>query len=238
MRRFVCLVAFFILSAQTPAVSPAPGSMLHLVYQWGYNTPAAESGRGTGTTSIDLMAQAADGGVMVQATDWIWNTPRARQTSVCELYANGRVNCAQPPHALSPIQLTILPLLAKGVFAKLGADGKSAWNQTYPVTAAVAPIAAGEPFLSNPYTWNFAYQFTGQGPIADAPGTMLVTSTGTFTQQGGYFRGSGQQKIAYDRSAGIPVAINDTRTHLPQRSVYSNDTVEVKLVKAATPQHP
>lgn len=228
------LLALFSLTAQTPSVSPAPGSVLHLVYQWGFNTGAAKPGPGTGTTSIDIMGPANDGGVMIQGTDWIWNTTRARQTSVCELYPNGRINCAQAPYGLSPIQLTIFPLLGQEVFQKLGSSGTGTWQQSYKVRAAVLPAAQGQPFLSNPYTWDFVYTFTGKGPIADASGTTLVTSMGTFAQEGGYFRGSGTQKIAYDPLAKIPVAISDVRTHVPQRNT-SNDSVEVKLLSATVP---
>ncbi|HET9029119.1 MAG TPA: hypothetical protein VFN49_03010 [Candidatus Aquilonibacter sp.] len=234
MRKTAIALLALLLSAQTPQLSPAPGTQVHLVYRWGFNTEAEKPGPGTGTTTIDLLGPTPDGGVTVAATDWAWNTVRPRQTNVCILYANGRINCAQAPHALSAVQLTILPLLAKGVWANLHAGSASTWEQRYSVTAAVLPAATGQPFLSNPYTWDFVYTFKAQGAISGGGGAVLITSTGTFTQEGGYFRGSGQQKIAYDPAAGIPIAISDVRTHVPQRSVYSNDSVQAKLVSAGS----
>jgi hypothetical protein len=72
----------------------------------------------------------------------------------------------------------------------------------------------------------------GKGPIPNAGATILIESSGKLNQQGGrYLMATSKQRIAYDTTARIPVVVSDVRTHLPQRSVYSNDTVELKLTK-------
>ena len=108
-------------AASTMMAQPAaalPG-VRHFVYRFGYNTKATEQGQGTGTLTIDIVGIAGDGGMTVHATDNWWNTVNPRQTSTCEVYANGGVNCAQRPYGLSPIQVTILPMLGQHFFKAL-----------------------------------------------------------------------------------------------------------------------
>ncbi|MBV8197686.1 MAG: hypothetical protein JO263_06105 [Candidatus Eremiobacteraeota bacterium] len=221
-------ISVLALMGQTPSQStPAR----HLVYEFGYNTAVASSGQGTGTTTIDIMGPAKDGGVMISGTDFWWNTVRPRATNTCELYPSGKVSCSAAPSAISPIQLTIFPLLASHYFSGLNASGTSSWLRTYTVYAAVLPGAASG-FASNAYTWNCTYSLQGKGLIPKAGGAILVQAHGTLAQQGGrYWKASSKQRIAYDPAAGIPVVVRDVRTHLPMRSVYSNDLVELKLKK-------
>lgn len=216
------LAALFSLSGQAPA--------RHLVYEFGYNTKVASSGNGTGTTTVDILGVAKDGGVNVSATDNWWNTARPRATNTCELHANGNVSCSQPPYALSPIQLTLFPLLARSYFNGLSAGAKSGWTHTYKLKAAILPGASG--FAGQLTTWNCIYSLHGRGPIPNGGGAILVEASGKLQQQGGrYLQAASKQRIAYDPVARIPVVIRDTRTHLPQRSIYSNDLVELKLTK-------
>lgn len=228
------LAALIGLNGQTPANAGAPAR--HLVYEFGYNTKVASSGNGTGTTSIDILGPAADGGVMVSGTDSWWNTVRPRATNTCELYPSGGVSCLQSPYALSPIQLTLFPVLARNYFHGLSADGKSSWKRAYQVRAAVVPGAAG--FAGQLNTWNCAYSLHGKGPIANAGGLILIVSDGTLDQQGGrYLKATSKQRIVYDPVARIPAIVRDVRTYIPQRSVYSNDLVELKLTKDSQSKH-
>ncbi|MEO9263022.1 MAG: hypothetical protein ABI282_02945, partial [Candidatus Baltobacteraceae bacterium] len=131
------------VGAQTPATSgsaaaeapPAAGlpAVRHLVYRFGYNTKATKEGTGTGTTTIDIGGLAKDGGMNVTATDNWWNTARPRQSYTCEVYPNGGVTCAQPPYALSPIQIAVVPLLGQHYFTALSAGANSSWTQSYNV---------------------------------------------------------------------------------------------------------
>jgi len=222
------LLSVLVLSGQ--AASP-PASVRHLVYRFGYNTAVANSGQGTGTTTVDISGPAQDGGVMISGQDFWWNTVRPRATNTCEVYPSGRVNCAQVPHAISPMQLTLFPLLGRHFFNSLNARGTSSWTHTYTVFAAVLPGAATG-FASTPYTWKCTYTLHGKGPIANAGGAILVETNGKLAEQGGrYWQASSKQRIAYDPAALIPVVVRDTRTHLPMRSVYSNDLIELKLEK-------
>ena len=229
VRTYALLVlSVVMLSGQASA---PPASVRHLVYRFGYNTAVANSGQGTGTTTVDISGPAQDGGVMISGADFWWNTVRSRATNTCEVYPTGRVNCAQAPHAISPMQLTLFPLLAHKYFNGLSASGTNTWDHTYTVFAAVL---AGAPsgFASTPNTWKCTYALHGKGLIANAGGTILVETDGRLAQQGGrYWQASSKQRVAYDPAAQIPVVIRDTRTHLPMRSVYSNDLIELKLEK-------
>lgn len=229
----VLLVVLLGLSAQGAAPASAPAR--HLVYQFGYNTAAASSGNGTGTETVDIKP-AADGGLIVSAQDHWWNTARPRATNTCDVHPNGRVACSSAPNALSPIQLTLFPLLGAHYFNGLSAAGTSNWTQDFTVYAAVIPGASG--FAGTPTTWKCSFSNQGKGPIANGNGSVLVEASGTLSQQGGrYWKASSKQRIAYDPAAKIPLAVRDVRTHLPQRSVYSNDLVELKLIKDSQKQH-
>jgi len=226
------LAGLVALSGQTP--TPAP--VRQLVYEFGYNTKVASSGNGTGTTTVAILGPAPDGGVLVSGTDYWWNSARPRATNTCEVYANGTVSCSQAPYAISPIQLTLFPLLGRNYFHGLSPSGMSSWTSTYQVKAAILPGASG--FAGQLTTWKCAYSLHGKGPIAKAGPTVLIESTGTLDQQGGrYFKATSKQRIAYDPVAKIPVVVRDVRTHVPQKSVYSNDLVELKLTKDSQSKH-
>lgn len=221
------LLTLVVLSAQ----APAPGGVTrHLVYQFGYNTKVASSGNGTGTTTVDISGPAADGGLKVSGTDNWWNTARPRATNTCEVYANGTVNCAERPYALSPIQLTLFPLLGRNFFKGLNAAGTSSWQHTYEVKAAILPGASG--YAGDLTTWKCTYSLQGNGLIPNAGSSISIKATGTLEQQGSrYFKATSKQSIAYSHQFAIPLVVSDVRTHIPMRSVYSNDLVELKLIK-------
>jgi hypothetical protein len=226
IRSALFLIGILALTAQTPA----GGHTRHLVYQFGYNTPVASSGNGTGTMAVDITGPVADGGLMISAADHWWNTVRPRATNTCEVYADGRVNCAQRPYAISPMQWTLFPLLGRDYFKGLGPGGTGAWTRSFGIYAAIVPGASG--FAGSPSTWKCSYALHGTGLVPNAGHTYLVETTGTLDQEGGTYRnGKSKQRIAYDRTAKIPVVVRDVRTHYPQRSVYNNDLIELKLTK-------
>jgi hypothetical protein len=226
--------AIVVLSAQAPA-PPAPVHARHLVYQFGYNTAVANSGQGTGTTTIDI-SPAADGGMTISGADHWWNTVRPRATNTCEIHPNGKVSCSQPPNAISPIQLTIFPLLGRAYFKELNAGATSSWKSSYQLYAAIIPGASG--FAGQPTTWLCSYDLVGKGPIKGAAPLVLIEAHGTLNQQGGtYSKATSKQRIVYDPMRKIPAIVRDVRTHIPMRSVYSNDLVEVKLTKDSQSSH-
>ncbi|HLY03819.1 MAG TPA: hypothetical protein VKR56_15140 [Candidatus Cybelea sp.] len=226
MKTIGLLLAVLVgLSGQAPAPP-----VRHLVYQFGYNTKAASSGQGTGTLTVDISAPVADGGVMVSGSDFWWNTVRPRATNTCEVYPNGNVRCAQAPYALSAVQLTLFPLLARNAFKGLSASGKSSWERSYQVKAAIVPGASG--FAGQSGTWMCNYALQGKGPIANAGPLILITATGTLDQQTGRnLKATSKQSIVYDPVAKVPSIVRDVRTHIPMKSVYSNDMIELKLLK-------
>ncbi len=226
MKTIVMLLAALIaLSAQTPAQKP----LRTLVYQFGYNTPVAAQGNGTGTTTVQIMGAAPDGGMMVTGTDDWWNSARPRAANTCEVYSDGTVACSQAPNAISPIQLTLFPLLGAAFFKGVAANPSSSWSRTYTVKAAVLPGAGG--YAGQVYTWKCTSSLQGKGVQSGSPNIMLTTS-GTLAQQGGrYWKATSKQRIVYTPAGKIPILVTDTRTHIPMRSVYSNDLVELKILK-------
>ncbi len=219
-----------LLAALVGLSGQAPASVRHLVYQFGYNTKAASAGQGTGTLTVDISGPVADGGVMVSGTDFWWNTVRPRATNTCEVYPNGNVKCSQAPYALSSMQLTLFPLLARNFFKGLSPGGKSSWERNYHVSAAIVAGAAG--FAGQPSTWNCDFALQGKGPVANAAPLILITAAGTLNQQSGRsLKATSKQSIVYDPAAKVPAIVRDIRTHIPMRSVYSNDSIELKLMK-------
>ena len=229
MKNLWMAVAVLIASsAQTPA--SATGPTMTLIYEYGYNTKVAKSGPGTGVTTITVGGMAADGGLMVSGSDFWWNTVRARATNTCEVYPNGGVKCSERPYAISPIQLTIFPLLGQHYFKGLDASGTSSWKHSFKVYAAVVPGATG--FAGQPYTWDCNYNLQGKGPAPDSHQFVLIQSNGTLDQEGGRYKAATSKAgILYDPVAKVPVYASEVRTHFPQTNVYNNDLIQVKLTK-------
>jgi len=229
VKALVIAAALIAFSGQAAPTAALP-HVLHLVYQFGYNTKVASSGQGTGTTTIDVYGPADDGGWIVTGQDFWWNTVRPRAANTCEVYA-GSVSCKAAPYAISPIQLTVFPLLAAGYFKGLAANPSQAWTRDFSVYAAILPGAGG--MAGQPTTWNFSYDFVGKGPIPkSAPPLILVSGNGTLEQDGGFaLQAKSKQRIAYDPANKVPAFVSDVRTHVPARSVYNNDLIEVKLIK-------
>ncbi|MGA8534800.1 MAG: hypothetical protein WB615_11870 [Candidatus Tumulicola sp.] len=217
MKTIGLLVAALIgVSGQSPAAAP----LRHLEYQFGYNTPVASSGQGTGTTAIDILGPAQDGGMMVSGTDSWWNSVRPRSTNTCEVYSDGGISCMTRPYAISPIQLAIFSLLGGGYFKGLSAGGTSTWKQQFQINRG------------DLYKWNSAFTLQGKGPIPNGGGLVRVDSNGTMDQLGGHYRqGTAKVSIAYDPVAKVPAVVDDLRTHLPQTSIYNQDLVQLKLIK-------
>lgn len=240
------LAAAFIIGASlaaapAPAQAPASGSsanaaasglpaVRHLVYRFGYNTPATKSGTGTGTTTIDIEGLAPDGGMTVKATDDWWNTVRPRQTYTCEVYANGGVTCPHPPNAISPIQIAIVPLLGQHYFSALSAGANATWHQQYSVKATFAPSASGG-FAGQVYTWNCAFALTGKGTVPNNNHQVnVVHSTGAMKQQGGrYVTANQKANLLFDPKLRMPVYVDEELTFVPRITV-NRYTIQMKLI--------
>lgn len=222
------------LEQQTPAppapAAAAPPAVRHLVYRFGYNTKAADSGTGTGTTTIDIGGVASDGGLTVTATDDWWNTVKPRQSFTCELYSSGSVTCAQAPYAISPIQIAIVPLLGQSYFAALSAGSNASWKQSNEVRATFFPGATSG-FAGQVYTWKCDYTLTGKGTVPDSAPLIFVQSDGAMKQQGGRSITVNQKaNIAFDPRIQVPVFIDEEITFIPRLSI-NRYTIQLKLIK-------
>lgn len=234
------LAASPALAQQSPTTSEsaAPGAahatgtlpaIRHLVYRFGYNTKATKSGTGTGTTTVDIVGLAKDGGMTVTATDNWWNTVRPRQSYTCEVYSNGGVTCGQAPYAISPIQVAIVPLLGRDYFSALSGGTSSTWQQKYNVKATFFPSGSAG-FTGQVYTWNGAYTLTGKGTPKGGP-LILVHMDGAMKQQGGrYVTVNQKANVLVDPRIKMPVFLDEEFTFVPRMSV-NRYTIEMKLIK-------
>lgn len=203
----------------------------HLVYRFGYNTKATKEGNGTGTTTIDITGVAkGGGGMIVKATDNWWNSVNPRQSYTCEVYPDGRVDCVEPPKALSPIQVAIVPLLGKNYFSALAGGAHANWQQTYTVKATFAPVAA-RGFAGQVYTWNCAYALQAKGTTPGNGHTLtVVNSSGSMKQQGGrYIKVNQKANLLFDPVLQTPVYVDESLTFVP-RLTTDRYTVELKLI--------
>ena len=230
------LLAAVFIAGVALAASPAPAqqaglpAIRHLVYRFGYNTPATKSGTGTGTSTIDVEALAPDGGMTVKATDDWWNTARPRQTYTCEVHPGGGVTCAQPPNAISPIQIAVVPLLGQHYFSGLSAGANSTWQQKYKVHATFAPAAASG-FAGQVYTWNCASTLVGKGTVLNNGDQVnVIHSTGAMKQQGGrHITANQKANLLFDPKLGIPVYVDTEFTFVPRVTV-NKYTIQMKLI--------
>lgn len=214
-------------AAAAPAAATLP-AVRHLVYQFGYNTKAASEGTGTGTTTIDITGIASDGGMTVTATDDWWNTVNPRQTYTCEVYPTGAVTCSQPPYALSPIQLAVVPLLGQTYFSSMLADPNSTWKQNYNIRATFDP-SGSTGFAGEVNTWSCAYTLTGKGTVPKAAPLLLIHSEGMMKEQGGRAITVNQKaNILFDPRIKMPVYVDEALNLVPRYGV-SQYTVELKL---------
>ena len=237
------LTAASTATAQQTAASPGAGmphagsasghsQVRHLVYRFGYNTKATKEGRSTGTTTIDFVGHAPDGGITITATDEWWNAVNPRQSYTCELYPNGGVTCAKPPFALSPIQLAIVPLLGRQYFAALGSGSNSSWTQTYNVRATFFPSAGGG-FAGQVYTWNSVFNLNGKGLLSAGSPLLVVQAKGAMKQHGGrHITTNENANIAFDPRIQVPALVNAEFTFVPTMST-NRYTVELKLIKVS-----
>jgi hypothetical protein len=217
-----------------PTAAPAAGGLptvRHLVYRFGYNTKATSQGNNTGTTTIDIVGLAKDGGMTVTATDDWWMSVHPKQSNTCEVYPNGGVTCAKAPYTISALQLAVVPLLGQNYFAALSAGPNANWKQSYDVRATFSPGAAGLGFAGQVYTWNCAYTLNGKGTIPQQPPLILIQSNGAMKQQGGRYITINQQAgILFDPRIKMPALVDETLRVVPQQSINSY-TIEMKLIR-------
>src|SRR5262249_19779951 len=160
----------------------------------------ADSGPYTGTLKIDLQPPATDGSIAVAATEMWWNTLRPTATDDCAIFPNGAISCLERPYSLSPMDLTVFPLLATNYFNGLTL-GKSSWPTSFQLTKGIS-------------LWDCA-TMSDQGIV---PGTSLrlVVGTGTITPHGNHYTEEAVQvttRIAYDPVARLPVLVNQEMLH-------------------------
>ena len=95
------------------------------------------------------------------------------------------------------------------------------------IKAAVIPGATG--FAGNQYTWDCAMDLEGHGHPSGSK-QVVVQITGTMTQEGGHYNAAKVKAgVAYDPAARLPIFVSETRSRIPQTSVYNKDLVQLQL---------
>ena len=221
------IAALLALSGQTPG--PSSQAMRHLVYQFGYNAKVADSGPGTGTTTIDIR-QAADGGLRINATDRWWNSVQPDRSSSCELYPNGGVTCDERPYFLTGIQAVIVPLLARDYFQALSVQSNATWNESFDIRALFTPSLYVD-FADQLTTWKCASTLNSKGTVPNAAPLILIESNGSMKQEGGRYLSLNQKaSIIVDPRINAPVFVTALMTPAPQLTV-DRYSVQLRLVK-------
>ena len=233
LRSAVAVLCAFTLLSAAPPPAGSMRSVHHLVYRFGYNGPADDQGKQTGTTTVDITGPASDGGMTVSMLDEWWHAARPRQQYTCEVYPNGGVKCAQPPYAISPIQVTLLPLLAHSYFSALAGNPNANWTMNYTVRATFLPGASGG-FAGQVYTWKCAYTLTGKGVIPNDAPIILTHREGQMVQQGGTgIKVNQKTKIAFDPRIHAPIVVGEEVTFIPQTTT-NRYIINLRLISTGT----
>jgi hypothetical protein len=162
--------------------------------------------------------------------DW-WHAARPRQQFTCELYPNANVKCATAPFAMSPIQATLLPLLARSYFGPLASNPNATWTMNYTVRATFLPQASGG-FAGQVYTWNCAYSLNGQGTVPNDAPILLIAREGTLTQQGGRaIRLGSKGKVAYDPRIHVPIVVGEEITVIQPKVTTNRYVINLRLIR-------
>ncbi|MGA8533342.1 MAG: hypothetical protein WB615_04485 [Candidatus Tumulicola sp.] len=214
------IAALLALGGTAPESSP-PEPVRHLQYRFGWNAEVADTGPYTGTLSVDLQPPTSDGSVTATATELWWNTIRPTATDTCQIYPNGGITCSQRPYSLSPMSLTLFPLLASNYFDVL-AGGVSTWKRDFELTKGLG-------------IWDCDFTLNGKGPISGSPQLNLIEAAGTITP---HVNHSVEEtvdvttRIAYDPIAKLPVLVNQELKH-NHNQPRSLETVQLKLTKSS-----
>ncbi|HKU81714.1 MAG TPA: hypothetical protein VJP76_06045 [Candidatus Tumulicola sp.] len=185
-----CLTAPLASPAQTPPATAAaalPSKPLrHLEYQFtvdyqrngeghygGIGTggsgvsPLIAGGGRRGKLDVDILAAAKDGGLVIRASEWLFEQPRPSQAYVCAVYPDTRVIC--PPELdVTDVENLVMSYLGRGFYDASVVDGAGRWQRNY----------------SNKYV-SVATGFTIEGardanPLSISQTTQITSLTGAF----------------------------------------------------------
>jgi hypothetical protein len=213
---------FAMLLVAVPAllgVGAAP-PVRHVEYAFAtYSTAKATSGLYNGTLSVDILGPAADGGTIVQASEWWYYTLRPRQTRECEVYAAGTVRCDDAPPYPSEAELVLFPLLARNFFDGISAGRPSSWQRNFNLS-----VQKGLYVTVAAITLSATPQNGGRN--------LVVTSKGVFQQLDRRMRKALKAgRLVYDPATGLPVEVHEVRSPTPTNSIYAETAVDLLLLK-------
>jgi hypothetical protein len=205
-----------VLSAQTPraAASPEPAKPLrHLEYTFSiqrqglygaeFNGTSDESlspvsigaqGAGAnGTMSVDVLAIAPDGALVVRISESLRFEPRARQAYTCTVYGNTTVSCPSVP-APSQAEWVLLSYLGRQFVDAAPWDGEHQWKRT-----------------EHTKSYDLAEDFTLL-PESNDRRAMIRETKMVSVHNGDASKQREDVTITYDRTLEIPDVIHDDFT--------------------------
>ncbi|HEY5426379.1 MAG TPA: hypothetical protein VIJ77_07505 [Candidatus Tumulicola sp.] len=234
-RLFICISAFAVLTAQTPAPAGTPAlpdkPLRHLEYAFSVDYQrngevhegaigTARSGVGSlmsgigrqGTLDVDVMAAANDGGLVIRAAEWLQEQPRARQSFICAAYPEGRVICPEYL-GVTDVENQIMGYLGRGFFDPSLVDDKGRWQRKF----------------SDKYV-SVVSNFTIQGSVQANPLTVLQETSIT-SLSGNYTSWTESARFTYDPALEVLDTLHDVAIQQARGAATVQTTMDFRLTK-------
>lgn len=194
------------MATRCPAAAADPAPLRHLEYKIsGHSTATAtvESYDGTssgigsagydGTMSVDVLALAKDGGMVVRATVMMDGEIRPQQSVTCAVYGDGRVMCPANAPITGPMHV---------VLAHLGRDFYDP-----------SIIDANGKWVRNMDGGNLAVDSTFTSQTTKDPGILSIHEVTTVKPRGYLASGwTDEADIRYNTSLSVPISIHNVDT--------------------------
>lgn len=237
------IVAWFTLSAQTPAPPAAPAkSLRHLEYSFhveyqtngeGHDSgmdPGGAGGNGTGVTSIlggggrqgtidvDVVGFASDGALIVAINEMLQADARPRERFTCTVYGDGHVLCPTAVGPLSDAENLLLSLLGRGFVNPSALDSRNHWRLTYDgrQVSVVTDYTITDP--------------ADAGPVTIVKHATITSHTRTIGNS------VEDARIVYDRALSVPDSVHDTAFEQYTDGSLST-TLDVSLISDSFAKH-
>lgn len=220
-----------VAMAALPANAAGPASIRHLEYRIsGHQTVNAtsesydgtSSGMGSigydGTMSVDVLALAKDGGMVVRAAVLMDGEIRPQEAVTCAVYGDGRVICPQNEPITGVIH-TLFAHLGRGFYDPSIIDANGRWKRSND---------GGEVDVESAFTAT---------PTKD-PNVVSITEHTTVEPRGQLGSGwSDDVNMRYDTALSVPLTIHDVSTPDSRSSSGGIDVTDLSLTQDSFAKH-
>ena len=239
----LCGAAFFICSAQTPAPKSPPAlpdhPLRHLEYTFdvvytqtgeGHESGIGGGGSGIisydatngrqGKMSVDVLATAKDGGLVVRAQESLPNQPRQQVPVTCAVYGNGEVLCGTDrTNVPSDAVAVLFAHLGRDFYDPSLIDDKGHWARYFEANQVRITSSFSMPKLEN-----------GK-PCAIFEHRDIKSLDGTQPDM------SEDTHVTYDTAMLVPVSISNEAVQSSRGSGYVRTKVNLNLVSDSFVKH-